>query len=115
MKKQELLYHYFSNSLTLKQEKEFNDLLKNDVVFKDQFEFENNLKQAIKQTKTEDLKTKLKNIENQITNQEPETVQFFESEITKSGTYNFNYKKLAFAASIALLVGWFGYNSFFWH
>jgi len=98
MNKQDLLYLYFSNSLTPEQEDLFQSLLESDAEFKAQFEFESNLKQVVKSQESDVLKAKLKG---------------FEREINKPTTSIFNYRKFAIAASIALLMGWFGYNSFF--
>lgn len=99
MNKEDLLYHYFSNSLTPNQEALFYDLLEKDAEFKAQFEFESNLKRVIRANENKKLKKKL---------------QDFESNIGRNKeTSIFNYRNLAIAASIALLVGWFGYNRFF--
>lgn len=98
MTNQDLLYSYFSNSLTAEQEVLFQKLLETDPTFKAEFEQEFNLKKAIQSFESEKLKAKL---------------QGFEREITSKKTPNFNYRYLAVAASIVLLLGWFGYNSFF--
>ena len=66
--------------------------------FKAQFEFENNLKQVIKHQERDTLKAKL---------------QGFERDLNKNTRSIFNYANFAIAASIAILVGWFGYHSFF--
>lgn len=113
MIKEDLLYKYFSKGLSPQEDKQLQDLLENDVEFKKQFEFESNLKQAIKQKEAEGLKAKLQGFEKEISNKESTSAQFFESEVSKPISTIFNYKKLAFAASVALLVGWFGYNFFF--
>ncbi|HLV14145.1 MAG TPA: hypothetical protein VKY41_03115 [Xanthomarina sp.] len=99
MNKQDLLYHYFSNSLTPEQETVFQNLLKTDTEFKAQFEFENHLKKAIKSHENDRLKTTLQDVEREINMPKHHTL--------------FNYKSFAVAASIALLVGWFGYNTFY--
>src|SRR5690606_9746743 len=98
MNNQDLLYHYFSNSLTPEQEIIFQNLLETDAEFKAQFEFEKHLKKAIKSHENDRLKSKLQEIE---------------SEINLPKLSIFNYRNMAIAASIALLVGWFGYNSLF--
>src|SRR5690554_3801567 len=91
MNKQDLLYHYFSNSLTPEQETVFQNLLKTDTEFKAQFEFEKHLKKAIKSHENDRLKSKLQEIE---------------SEINLPKLSIFNYRNMAIAASIAyLLVG----------
>ena len=100
MNKDELLYLYFSNSLTPSQEDLFNNLLESDAEFKAQFEFENNLKQVIKAEETDALKAKLKSFENTISN------------TTETSNPWFNWR---IAASIVLFLGagWFGYDALF--
>ena len=98
MTKEDLLYLYFSNSLTSEQEEVFYGLLEKDEAFKAQFEFEKNLKQVIEHQQSETLKAKL---------------QRFENDLNKTSSSIFSYTNFAIAASIAILVGWFGYNSFF--
>lgn len=110
MNNQELLYHYFSKSLTAEQEKVFENLLENDTEFKAQFLFEKNLKEVIKSNEIDTLKSKLKGFEKDISN--TTRIEKLNTEITKPNNSIFNYKNYAIAASIALLMGWFGYNSF---
>lgn len=98
MTNQDLLYDYFSNSLTADQEVVFQKLLETDTEFKAEFEYESSLKKAIKSHESDVLKEKL---------------QGFERDITSKKSSSFDYKYLAVAASLVLLVGWFGYNSFF--
>ncbi|MCX7547818.1 hypothetical protein OS188_07625 [Xanthomarina sp. F1114] len=98
MNNQDLLYHYFSNSLTAEQEALFQNLLETDPDFKAQFKLEEDLQKAIKSTHTDRLKKKL---------------QGFENQLDKPKTTIFNHRNLAIAASIALLIGWFGYNTLF--
>ncbi|WP_418508362.1 tetratricopeptide repeat protein [Corallibacter sp.] len=104
MNKQDLLYRYFSKSLTPNEEHVFENLLNTDAEFKKQFEFEKNLKQVIQKEESKKLKAKLQDFEKDI--------------ITKTSSEKtthsiFNYKNFAIAATIALLMGWFGYNTFF--
>lgn len=101
MTNEDLLYRYFSNSLTNEELLDFNNRLETDADFKAEFEFENNLKQAIKKENSNNLKEKLKTFEANI----PKT------ESTKTKT-KFNWR---IAASIVFFLGasWFGYNSFF--
>lgn len=113
MENQDLQYHYFSNSLTAAQEKIFEDLLEKDTEFKAQFLFEQNLKEAIKSNEIDTLKAKLQGFEKDLAATKTTRIEFFDSETTKIVKPIFNYKNLAIAASIALLMGWFGYNSFF--
>ena len=113
MNNQDLLYHYFSNSLTAEQKKMFEDLLKKDTEFKAQFLFEQNLKEVIKSNEIDTLKAKLKGFEKDLSAAETTKIEFLDSETTKTVKPIFNYKNFAIAASIALLMGWFGYNSFF--
>ncbi len=100
MDHQDLLYRYFSNILTFEEEKEFQKLLKTDAAFKAQFEFENNLKKSIKSYNKDKLRSKLKAFEAEL-------------EGKKAPSSIFKYQKVAIAASIVLLIGWFGYHSFF--
>lgn len=113
MNNQDLLYHYFSNSLTVEQEKTFENLLENDTEFKAQFLFEQNLKEVIKNNEIDTLKAKLQGFEKDLSANQTTRIEFFDSETTKTVKPLFNYKNFAIAASIALLMGWFGYNSFF--
>ncbi|TYB79394.1 tetratricopeptide repeat protein [Bizionia myxarmorum] len=98
MNNQDLIYHYFSNSLTAEQEITFKKLLETDPDFKSEFDYENNLKKAIKSHESDALKTKL---------------QGFESELKTPKNTNFKFAFLAIAASLLFLMGWFGYNSIF--
>ena len=98
MNNQDLLYLYFSNSLTSEQEDLFHSLLETDAEFNAEFEHEKNLKEAIISNESDKLRSKL---------------QGFESEIISPTRSIFSYQNFAIAASITLLVGWFGYNSFF--
>ena len=49
MDKELLLYNYFANQLTEDEQLLFDELLKNDMDFKAQFEFEKDLKRVIKE------------------------------------------------------------------
>ena len=101
MNKQNLLYHYFSNSLTSAQKEEFQILLQTDEEFKEQFEFENNLKSVAKENRHQGLKSKLNNFEANIN--------------TKKITKNASFSYLKIAASVVVLVtaGWFAYQNIF--
>ena len=99
MNKEELLYHYFSKTLTPEQQMELESLLENDTVFLEQFTFEKNLQKSVKAKKKEELKAKL---------------QGFEKELNiKKGNSKTNFKIWAIAASIALLFGfaWFSVSN----
>ena len=102
MNKEQLLYQYFSNTLTPEQEQRFNELLATDTEFKEQFIFEQDLQHAIGDKERKDRKAKLKRFEADI-------------EQKRSNSPKRGYQKWAMAASIALLVGlgWFGYTTFF--
>jgi len=63
MKNHDLIDRYFENSLSPKEQKFFNDLLQNDSAFKDEFLFQKNLKQVIRASQQEELKSKLSQIE----------------------------------------------------
>lgn len=101
MTNEDLLYRYFSNSLNEDELIVFNKRLESDAKFKADFEFENNLKQAIKKENSNKLKEKLKTFEADI----PATETF-----KKKSKFNWRI-----AASIVFFLGasWFGYNSFF--
>ncbi|MBJ2173232.1 tetratricopeptide repeat protein [Aureibaculum sp. A20] len=100
MDKEALLTNYFSDSLTAEERQLFNQLLENDTKFKEQFEFEKDLKRAIKEKERIQLKAKLQDFETKLKH--------------KSTPKTSNYKAWAIAASIAILlsVGWFGYDNF---
>lgn len=104
MDKELLLYKYFSNRLTAQENNLLQELLITDSEFKQQFDFENNLKQVINDKENKDLKAKLATFENAISQEKP--VRTFSRP---------NYSKWAMAASIVLFVGlgWFGFNNFF--
>lgn len=101
MDKDVLLYNYFSKQLSEEQQQMFDELLKTDSGFKSQFEFEMNLKHAIKYKENKDLKAKLISFESDINE---------ELIISKPKT---GIKNWSIAASIALLIGlgFLGYNS----
>ncbi|MBT2159627.1 tetratricopeptide repeat protein [Zobellia barbeyronii] len=102
MDKELLLYNYFSNQLTVQEEQQFNELMKTDMDFKKQFDFENNLKQVIRDKESDNLKAKLIGFEKEINDVPVKTIP------------RTNYRKWAMAASVALLIGlgWLGYNNF---
>jgi hypothetical protein len=99
MTNSDLLYHYFSNTLTPDLEAEFNTRLAQDPEFKAQLEYENNLKAAITAEHTAALKSKLKGFE---ATHHP----------SPKATWRFNWK---IAASILIIIGasWWGYGTFF--
>ncbi len=96
MNKDDLLHKYFLNELNTEEKIELETLLINDADFKAQFDFENDVQHAVKNTEKSNLKKKLLDFENEIKNQE------------KKNT--FNWKRLAMAASVLLLIGFGGYN-----
>ena len=102
MDKEELLYRFFSNQLTVEQEKMFEQLLETDVEFKAQFEFENDLKRVINKNQNENLKQKLVGFEKDIDSSK------------KSPNSKGSFKFWSIAASIALIMGlgYIVYNSF---
>ncbi|QCW98889.1 tetratricopeptide repeat protein [Aggregatimonas sangjinii] len=105
MNKEQLLYHYFSNSLSSEQEKQLQDLLETDADFSEQFRFEKDLKRVVREREKEKLKSKLSGFEAEIAQEKP--VIQLKTNRKKSG---FNW---SVAASIAILVGlgWLGYST----
>ena len=63
MKNHDLIDSYFENSLSPKEQKIFNDLLQNNSDFKNEFQFQKDLKQVIAIKQQEDLKSTLVEIE----------------------------------------------------
>lgn len=102
MDKEQLLLNYFMNDLTPEQEQQFNELMASDSEFREQFDFEKNLQEAIRDKEASELKSKLVGFEKNIAKETPVR------------TLRPNYRKWSMAASIALLVtlGWLGYNNF---
>lgn len=102
MDKEQLLYNYFANRLTPEQEKMLDQFLETDSEFKEQFDFENDLKQVIRNEEAQDLKSKLIRFEEEIQKERPADKPIR------------GYRKWALAASIALVIGlgWIGYNAF---
>ena len=66
MKNFELIDLYFDNSLSPKEQLLFNDLLQNDLDFKNEFIFRKDLKKVIAVSQQEDLKASLGQIEDNI-------------------------------------------------
>lgn len=105
MDKEQLLYKYFSNSLSVEEEKKFQNLLETDIEFKEQFNFEKDLKRVVREDEKTKLKSKLQGFEKEIVQEKP-VIQLSEASRKKS----FNW---SIAASVAILfgLGWFGYNT----
>ena len=101
MDKELLLYNYFANQLTEDEQLLFDELLKNDMDFKAQFEFEKDLKRVIKEYVNADLKEKLVGYEKEISAKD------------KSNPSKWRFKNWSIAASITLLIGlgWIGFKS----
>ncbi|WP_461532898.1 tetratricopeptide repeat protein [Sinomicrobium sp.] len=100
MNREDLLYRYFSHTLSPSQKKALDELLQSDADFRRQFEFEVNLKHAIQKTENEKLKAKLQGFEAEIPNK------------TKKPSW-FNSRNIAIAASVVLLIGVAGFYHFF--
>jgi len=66
MKNFELIDRYFDNSLSPKEQLLFNDLLQNDLDFKNEFIFRKDLKKVIAVSQQEDLKSSLGKFEDKI-------------------------------------------------
>lgn len=101
MDKEQLLENYFSHRLTPEQEVLFHDLLERDADFKEQFNFEQDLKRIIKAKENKNLKADLNRFESDIRQKSPAG--------SKGG-----YQTWAIAASVIVLVGlgWLGYTNF---
>lgn len=99
MKNEELIAKYFQDNLTSEEQNKFDKLLKEDAGFKEQFEFENNVQQIIKNKERKALKDKLKKFEKESINPSVKKFSF--------------WKPLRIAASIAIILtaGWYLYNS----
>lgn len=69
MNKEDLLNGYFENSLSNEEMQIFEELLKNDVEFKSEFELRKDLKSALQQNKRKELKEKLRQHEAQKSNE----------------------------------------------
>ncbi|MGI9530138.1 tetratricopeptide repeat protein [Lutimonas sp.] len=63
MKNNDLIDSYFENSLSPKEQKIFNDLLQNNIDFKNEFQFQKDLKKVIASKQREELKSVLTEIE----------------------------------------------------
>ena len=63
MENHDLIDRYFEKSLRPKEQKRFNELLQNDLNFKNELLFQKNLKQVIAANQKEELKSVLSNIE----------------------------------------------------
>lgn len=90
MKNNDLIDSYFENSLSPKEQQIFNDLLQNDVDFKNEFQFQKNLKKVIASQQREDLKS---------------TLAEFEERAQKRSTFLLIPKKWMIAASLLIIVG----------
>lgn len=103
MDKEQLLYRYFSNSLTPEQKRLFDDLLETDSEFKEQFDFEKDIERVIRAKESARLKHKLTGFEKEVS-----------KDIPLRTLPRTNYRKWAIAATVALVVGlgWLGYNNF---
>lgn len=102
MDKELLFDNYFSNSLTKAQEKVMNELLENDLEFKERFEFERDLQRATELREIRDVKAMLVNFEDDIKQSEKVVPTIS------------RFRNWSIAASILLLIGlsWFSYYSF---
>lgn len=110
MTKEDLLIGYFSNTLNDLQTDKFEHLLQTDNEFKEQFEFEKQLKVAVKKTQHDALKQKLQGFENELktgaTSAEP-----IMQPVGKKRSISW----LKIAASLVLFIaaGWVAYDSVF--
>ncbi len=106
MDKELLLYNYFSNQLSKEEGQQFNELLKTDADFKAQFDFESDLKRAIKMGENEELKAKLVGFEDEVRTTLPMTDAV-------TGSRKRWFRNWSIAASIVILMGlgWLVYNT----
>jgi len=102
MTKEELIYGYFSNSLTPNEEQLVESLLAENAEFKAQFEFEKDVQRVIRERESEQLKSKLKSFESEIKTRE----------LNDEKTPWFNWR-IAAAVLLFMSAGWFGYEAFF--
>jgi tetratricopeptide (TPR) repeat protein len=102
MDKEELLYKFFSNQLTVEEKKILEQLLETDVEFKAQFDFENNLKRVVKKHQNENLKQKLVGFEKEIEKSKP----------TSNSKSSFKFWSMAASIAIIIGLGWIVYNTF---
>ena len=118
MDKETLLYRYFSNELTIEQKSRFEELLRTDTDFKMEFEFEQNLKRAIKSQENGKLKNKLVGFEKEIilgkTSDLKEDIKVRDIVTNAPKTATPRWRNLSLAASVVLMIGlgWLGYRSF---
>jgi len=98
MENEELIHKYFQDKLTPEEQNQFDKLLKEDTDFKEQFEFENNVQEIIKDKERTVLKDKLQKFEKEIKNPSDNKFLF--------------WKPLRIAASIAIILvaGWYFYT-----
>lgn len=95
----ELLYKYFSETLTETEQQTFDDLLASNPEFLAQFDYENNLKTVIKNEESKKLKDKLIG---------------FEADINKSEKQSFTFNwRIAASIAIFIAAGWMGYKTLF--
>jgi len=90
MENHNLIDRYFENSLSPKEQKQFNNLLQNDLKFKAEFQFQKDLKQVIEVNQKEGLR---------------ETVSKIEALAQKDSRMMMLPKKWIVAASLLLITG----------
>lgn len=89
MNKAALIEKYFTNSLSPKEQDEFNRLLKEDSDFRDEFSFQKDLKDVLIQNQKKTLKKTLQHLESELNSDEKKR----------------KYRFWMMAASIVLLIG----------
>lgn len=98
MEKEQLLTNYFQGNLTSKELEAFNALLKEDVEFLQQFNFEKNLQVAIKDKERSKLKEKLQLLEAQ--KPAPKAIP----------KHLFTPMRIAASIAVLLAIGWLIYT-----
>lgn len=104
MTKEELVYGYFSNTLTSDEHILLDNLLAHNLEFKEEFLFEKNLRKIIGHHEKQDMKSKLKNYESR----RDVEISSFDPKPKQS---NFKIYSIAAMLLIFLTVGWFAYNT----
>ncbi|MEX0273131.1 MAG: tol-pal system YbgF family protein [Flavobacteriaceae bacterium] len=102
MDQEDLIYGYFSNSLTPDEKKRLDVLLRDNVEFRERFEFERRLKKTIVQAEGGKLKAKLQHFETDASLGEDNT----EGKELKHGGKRFPVWMVAASVAVLIALGW---------